>query len=75
MSRFPVLSPERNKLATLTGPGTPCGKLMRHYWQPAALIEELDGTRCVKPVRLLGEQLGMRTVFHSPENSSGSSGK
>jgi hypothetical protein len=24
---------------------------------------------------LLGEQLGMRTVYHSPENSSGSSGK
>lgn len=23
----------------------------------------------------LGEQLGMRTVYHSPENSSGSSGK
>ena len=24
---------------------------------------------------LLGEQLGLRTVYHSPENSSGSSGK
>jgi len=24
---------------------------------------------------LLGEQLGIRTVYHSPQNSSGSSGK
>jgi hypothetical protein len=24
---------------------------------------------------LFGEQLGMRTAYHSPENSSGSSGK
>jgi hypothetical protein len=24
---------------------------------------------------LLGEQLGMRTVYHSPENASGSSSK
>src|SRR5262245_3871799 len=30
---------------------------MRHYWQPAALVEELDGPRPVKPVRLLGESL------------------
>ena len=52
-----MLSAERNHLATRTGPGTPCGKLMRHYWQPAALIEELDGPRRVKPVRLLGEDL------------------
>ena len=52
-----MLSAERNHLATRTGPGTLCGKLMRHYWQPAALIEELDGPRRVKPVRLLGEAL------------------
>ena len=52
-----MLSAERNRLATQTGPGTPCGKLMRHYWQPAALVEELDGARRVKPVRLLGESL------------------
>ncbi len=52
-----MLSPDRNILATRTGPGTPCGQLMRRYWQPAALIEELDGPRPVKPVRLLGESL------------------
>lgn len=52
-----MLSPERNVLATRTGPGTPCGRFMRHYWQPAALLEELEGPRPVRPVRLLGEDL------------------
>lgn len=52
-----MLSAERNKMATLTGSGTPCGQLMRCYWQPAALLEEFVGLRPVKPVRLLGESL------------------
>ena len=30
---------------------------MRRYWQPAALVDELQGRRPVKPVRLLGENL------------------
>ena len=30
---------EQNELITRVGPGTPCGKLMRHYWQPVALID------------------------------------
>lgn len=42
---------------TEVGPGTPGGNLLRHYWQPAALAEELDGERSVIPVRLLGEDL------------------
>jgi phenylpropionate dioxygenase-like ring-hydroxylating dioxygenase large terminal subunit len=52
-----MLSAAQNDLITLTGPGTPAGKLMRCYWQPAALVEELSGARPVKPVRLLGEDL------------------
>jgi len=52
-----MLSAEQNDLITRTGPGTPAGKLMRCYWQPAALIDELSGNRPVKPVRLLGESL------------------
>jgi phthalate 4,5-dioxygenase oxygenase subunit len=52
-----MLSAEQNDLITRTGPGTPAGKLMRCYWQPAALIDELSGNRAVKPVRLLGENL------------------
>ena len=37
------------------GPGTPCGRLLRQYWQPIALVEELDSDRPLKAVRLLGE--------------------
>src|SRR5205814_137252 len=39
------------------GPGTPAGKLLRNYWQPVALTEELKGPRPLKAVRLLGEDL------------------
>src|SRR5207245_9947524 len=52
-----MLSAEQNDLLTRPGPGTPAGKLMRCYWQPAALVDELSGNRPVKPVRLLGESL------------------
>jgi phenylpropionate dioxygenase-like ring-hydroxylating dioxygenase large terminal subunit len=52
-----VLSREDNEKLTQTDPGTPCGGLMRAYWQPAALVAELDERRPVKPVRLLGEDL------------------
>ncbi len=48
---------QRNDLMTRTGPETPAGKLMRMYWQPAALAEELSGPRPVKSVQLLGERL------------------
>jgi hypothetical protein len=52
-----MLSAEQNDLITRTGSGTPAGKLMRCYWQPVALVDELSGNRPVKPVRLLGESL------------------
>jgi phthalate 4,5-dioxygenase len=52
-----MLSAEQNDLITRIGSGTPAGKLMRRYWQPAALADELNGDRPVKPVRLLGEDL------------------
>ncbi len=52
-----MISQEQNDLMTLTGPDTPCGNLMRSYWQPAALVDELEGDRKVIPVRLLGEDL------------------
>src|SRR5262245_48199572 len=53
----PMLSAEQNDYITRIGPGTPAGTLMRRYWQPAALVDELAGNRPVKPVRLLGENL------------------
>ncbi len=52
-----MLSREDNELLTRTGPGTPCGGLLRAYWQPAALAEELSGERPATAVRLLGEDL------------------
>src|SRR5271154_6277531 len=52
-----MMSQEQNDLITRTGPKAPCGKLMRMYWQPAALVDELQGPRPIKPVELLGESL------------------
>jgi hypothetical protein len=52
-----MLSAEQNDLITRTGPATPAGALMRRYWQPAALADELNGNRPLKPVQLLGEHL------------------
>jgi hypothetical protein len=36
-----MLTREENDLLTYTGPGTPGGALLRRYWQPVALSEEL----------------------------------
>ncbi|MFZ0610592.1 MAG: Rieske 2Fe-2S domain-containing protein, partial [Xanthobacteraceae bacterium] len=52
-----MLSAEQNELITRSAAGTPVGHLLRHYWQPAALVDELAGNRPVKPVRLFGEDL------------------
>jgi 5,5'-dehydrodivanillate O-demethylase len=43
-------------MLTRVGPGTPCGDLMRRYWQPIAAVSELEG-KWNKRVRLLGEDL------------------
>ncbi len=54
----------QNELITRVGPGTPCGELLRRYWQPVALLDEFDARldprmaeRPLKPVRLLGQDL------------------
>src|SRR6266436_7275430 len=52
-----MLSTEQNDLITRIGPATPAGTLMRRYWQPAALVDELKGNRPIKALRLLGEDL------------------
>ena len=52
-----MLSAEQNDRITRVGPGKPAGTLLRRYWQPAALVDELNGQRPIKPVRLLGEDL------------------
>src|SRR5581483_6929645 len=53
-----VLSKEENELLTRVGPGSPMGDLLRQYWIPALVSEELsepDGAPM--RVRLLGEDL------------------
>src|SRR2546426_6967426 len=52
-----MLTQAENELITQTGPGTPCGELMRRYWQPAALSEELPPGAPPLPVKLFGEEL------------------
>jgi phthalate 4,5-dioxygenase oxygenase subunit len=52
-----MLTHEENDLLTRVGPETPCGELMRRYWQPVALAEELPAGGAPLPVRLLGEDL------------------
>jgi phenylpropionate dioxygenase-like ring-hydroxylating dioxygenase large terminal subunit len=55
---------EQNERITRIGPGTPCGEVMRHYWQPVALVDEFNpefdpsmAIRPVKAVRILGQDL------------------
>lgn len=46
---------EQNMRMTLVGRDKPAGRLLRQYWQPVALIEELDNERPVRPVKLMGQ--------------------
>ncbi len=66
---------EQNDRITRIGPGTPCGDLLRRYWQPAALLDEFDpaldpamAQRPVKAVRLLGQDL---VLFRDASGSFG----
>ena len=52
-----MLTAEQNDFITRVGPDAPAGKLLRRYWQPVALAEELDGTKPMKAVRLLGQDM------------------
>jgi phthalate 4,5-dioxygenase oxygenase subunit len=55
---------EQNELITRIGPGTPCGAVLRSYWQPVALVDEFDprldsrmAQRAVKALRVMGQDL------------------
>jgi len=53
-----MLSREENDLLTRVSPGTSMGELMRRYWIPALLSEEIPEPDCPPVrVRLLGEDL------------------
>ncbi len=53
-----MLTPEENDLICRTDKGTPMGEVMRRYWQPFLISDELPDPDCdAIRVRLLGEQL------------------
>lgn len=51
-----MLTREENDRVTQTGPTTPAGVLLRKFWQPVALVDELEIRRPVKAVRVLGRE-------------------
>jgi phthalate 4,5-dioxygenase len=67
-----MLSAEQNDRITRIRPKTPAGMLLRRYWQPAALVDELAGERPIKPVRLLGEDL---VIFRDRQDRYGLIGR
>src|SRR5215213_4988090 len=53
-----MLNKEENELITRTNAGTPMGELMRRYWVPALLSEEIPTPDSAPvQVRILGEEL------------------
>ena len=53
-----MLSAEDNELITRTNPDAPTGNLIRRYWVPALLSEEIPAADCAPArVKLLGEDL------------------
>jgi phthalate 4,5-dioxygenase len=53
-----MLSREENEMLTRTGPGTAMGELLRRFWLPALLPDELPAPDCTPVrVRLLSEDL------------------
>ena len=52
-----MITREENQLLTQTGQGTPAGALLRRYWQPVALSEELPAGGAPLAVKILGEEL------------------
>jgi 5,5'-dehydrodivanillate O-demethylase len=63
-----MLTKEENERLTRVGPGTPCGNLLRRYWQPLCAASELTAEQPKKRVKLLGEEL---VVFRLPDGSYG----
>ena len=52
-----MLTREENELLCRTGPSDPAGELLRRYWQPVALAEEIEPGSAPMPVRVLSEDL------------------
>ena len=56
-----MISQELNDLITRIGPGAQAGAVLRQYWQPAALCDEL-ARGLPLPVNLMGERLALVAV-------------
>jgi phthalate 4,5-dioxygenase oxygenase subunit len=52
-----MMTKEENDFLTRTDRGTPAGELLRRYWQPVALSEELPSGAAPQSVKILGEDL------------------
>ena len=53
-----MLTAEENELLTHVGPGTPMGEMIRRFWLPVCLSEEIPDSDCDPiRVRLVGEDL------------------
>src|SRR3546814_20675347 len=64
-----MLSAKDNELMCRTGPDTPMGKAMRHFWVPALLSSELPHPDCDPVhVQLLGENF---VAFRDSEGKVG----
>jgi 5,5'-dehydrodivanillate O-demethylase len=63
-----MLSKEENALLTRTAPGTPCGELLRRYWQPACFAADLTDERPAKRVQIMHEEL---IVFRDQQGNYG----
>ena len=67
-----MINQELNDKITRVGKTDPTGQVLRRYWQPAALSDELSGSRPVVPVTLLGERL---VLFRDTEGALGLIGR
>lgn len=63
-----MMSQEQNDFITRVGPQDPAGQLLRQYWQPIALSDELEGLHKIKAVRVLGQDF---VLFKQEDGSLG----
>ncbi|GAB2891202.1 aromatic ring-hydroxylating dioxygenase subunit alpha [Paraburkholderia jirisanensis] len=63
-----MMSSQQNDLMTRVGRGAPAGRLLRNYWQPVALLDELPDERPVRAVRLMGQDF---VVFRDEQGRYG----
>ncbi len=59
-------SPGHDEELAEVGPGTPCGEMLRRYWQPVAIADEVG--ELPKGICILGEDL---VVFRMPQGNFG----